>query len=219
MPSPLFPTENYTSITLEANGGEAVLLTSPVGQRIWIWDGRADGSALIEKARPLLGRWRKGVDLWIAPSTGAPGPGTLIADPRDLAPGATISLSGGLSLTRLYAGDGWALLLGYRKFSTLLPAALTPAAQAELAEGGSHETLNTTVLKCPGPDTRSWPTVALLEWASPQVTLWPEGTTYPPDVATTLGYLAAIRLATEAQPEVVTDGERVWVRQWARSPR
>jgi competence protein ComEC len=189
-------------------GSEAVLIVTPSGRDVWLWDGRGDGGALAASSRPLLARPNRGVDVAIGPASAGIWTGAQEVAPGQLAPGAEVRLDGAVALTRLPAADGW--LLSYGRFRTLLPPALGPEAQAELLAAGAD--LHTTVLKAPGPDTGAWPTAAFLAASAPQRIFWPEGTTYPPEVDARLAVSGADRTPVEAVIEVVSDGERIWLR-------
>ena len=116
-------------------------------------------------------------------------------------------LDNAVTLTRPPAADGW--MLSYGRFRTLLPATLKPEVQAELLAAGVD--LRSTVFKAPGPDTGAWPTAAFLAASAPQRILWPEGTTYPPEVDARLAASGADRTPVEAVIEIVSDGERIWI--------
>jgi competence protein ComEC len=192
--------------------GEAALIVTPAGRRAWVWDGRGDAVALASATQPLLTGWRAGVDVTIGPPiTATLGSGAQAVEPARLAPGAAIRLEDGVTLTRLASGAGWALRLRYGEFRGLLPATLRPDAQAVLLANGDD--LAVTLLKTAGPGAGAWPTAAFLSAAAPQTILWPQDTTYPPDVAEALAARGAIRVAPDATLEVITNGRRVWVRQ------
>ena len=76
-----------------------------------------------------------------------------------------------------------------------------------------------SLLKAPGPDTGAWPTPAFSAATTPQVVLWPEETTYPPDVAELLAGRHTQRVAAEVVFEVITDGERMWLAQRSSTGR
>lgn len=191
--------------------GEAALLMTPTGRRAWLWDGRGDGAALAAAARPLL-TGRRAVDLALGPAVADLWPGSRAVDPVELAAGTQLRLGDGVTLTTLAAGDAPAILISYKQFRTLLPAVLTPAGQAALLATGPPD-LQLTALFAPGPDTGAWPTADFLAATAPQVIFWPEETTYPPDVAELLAGRNATRLPPDAIVEVITDGERLWVRR------
>lgn len=198
-------------VVVPGANGEAALLVTPAGHRAWLWDGRGDGAALAAAARTLL-IGRRTVDLALGPEVADLWPGSRGLDPAGLAPGTQIRLGDGAALTRLDAGGVPALLLSYGRFRTLLPAAIPPAGQAALLATGPPD-LRLTALFAPGPETGAWPTAGFLAAAAPQVILWPEGTTYPPDVAELLTQRGATRVPSDAIIEVVTDGERLWLRR------
>ena len=184
-------------------GSEAALIVTPSGRDVWLWDGRGDGGALAATARSLLTRPSKGVDVAISPASTGIWPGAQEVAPEQLAPGAVVRLDDAVALTRLPAADGW--LLSYGRFRTLLPPVLEPAAQAELLAAGVD--LRSTVFKAPGPDTGAWPMAAFLAASAPQRILWPEGTTYPPEVDAWLAVSGADRTPVEAVIEIVSDGK------------
>jgi competence protein ComEC len=185
--------------------GEAALVVTPAGRRAWLWDGRGDGATLTAAARGVFIGWRKGVDAALGPW-----PGTQAIDPAQLASGAVIRLDENVTLTRVAAGEDWAFVLAYEEFRALLPATLQPGAQAALLAAGAD--LRVTLLKAPGPDTGTWPTAAFLDATAPQLILWPEGTTYPPDVVARLTARGAIRVPPDALLELITDGRQMWLR-------
>ncbi len=202
---------------IPGQGGEAALVTMPGGRTAWIWDGRGDGDALAAATRPLLQGWRPGVAAAIGPGAAGYWPDAREIDPAATPPGATVQLGDGVELLRLPAEEGW--LLRYRDFSTLLPSTIQPAAQAGLLREASGD-LHVTLLKAPGSGTAAWPTTPFLQALAPQMILWPQGTTYPPDVVEMLeqwGALRAQRVPDAAVVEALTDGERVWLRQWSLS--
>jgi hypothetical protein len=118
-----------------------------------------------------------------------------------------VLLDEGVALTRLPAADGWALTFG--QFRALLPATLKPEVQAAFIATGAD--LRATVLKAAGPGTGSWPTQPFLAASAPQMVIWPEETTYPPDVDALLTGRGAVRVPADAVVEVVSDGSRLWL--------
>ena len=188
-------------------GSEAALIVTPSGRAAWLWDGRGEGDALAAASRSLLAQPQKGVDVAIGPGSAEFWPDAQGVAPDQLAAGAVVRLDNAVTLTRLPAADGW--LLSYGLFRALLPATLSPGAQAELLAAGAD--LRTTVLKTPGPDTGAWPIPAFLAASAPQRILWPEGTTYPPEVDARLAASGADRTPVEAVIEVVSDGDRIWL--------
>lgn len=198
-------------IVVPGGDGEAALLITPAGHCAWLWDGRGDGVALAGMSRSLLAG-RRIVDLALGPDVTALWPGSRAVDPAELAPGTQIRLGDGVILTALAAGETPALLIAHGRFRALFPPAIMPAGQAALLTAGPPD-LRLTVLFAPGPDTGAWPTAEFLAATAPQVILWPEGTTYPPDVAELFTQRGAARVPTDAFVEVVTDGERLWLRR------
>ena len=196
---------------------EAALVITPGGRTIWLWDGGGDGAGLVAGTAPYLPGWGREVNLVLAPSTPAQEVGRQVVDPSVLAAGSTLKLEEGVRLVRLDAGDEWALSLAYGEFRMLLPSTLPVEAQATLIAGGAD--LGATLLKAPGPDMGAWPTTAFLQATAPQLVLWPEETTYPPDVAAALVTVGARRVPADGRIEVVTDGRRVWLKQWSDSGR
>ncbi len=189
---------------LAAGDAEAALIITPGGQRVWVWDGRGDGTELAR----LAGRR---IDVAVGADAAALWPDARPVTSVDLPPGGLVNLADGVTLTRLNAGDAWVLRLTYREFSTLLPAGLTQDAQDALAQQHSPIELRATVLMTSGASTGAWPGVEFLSVAAPQTILWPDGTTYPPDVDAWLGAHGAVRVPGEGVVEVLTDGTRYWV--------
>ena len=185
------------------------MIVTPGGHRAWLWDGRGDGAALSAATRPVLLGWKPGMDAAIGPGAAGLWPEALAVDPGQLAHGTAVRLDEGVALTRLPAEDGW--VLSYGQFRSILPATLRPETQSALL--GSGADLAATFLKAPGPDTGAWPTRPFLAAAAPQLIVWPEDTTYPPDVAESLAARGAIRVPAETLIEVISDGQRVWLRQ------
>jgi hypothetical protein len=201
------PDGNLHIFFVPGAGSEAALIVTPNGRSAWLWDGRGDEDALAATTRSLLARPNRGVDVACGPGAAEIWPGAQGVAPDQLAPGAVVRLDNAVTLTRLPAADGW--LLSYGQFRALLPAALSPEAQAELLAAGAD--LRTTVLKTPGPDTGAWPIPAFLVASAPQRIFWPEGTTYPPEVDARLAASGADRTPVEAVIEIVSDGERIWL--------
>ncbi len=187
-------------------GSEAVLIVTPGGHSAWLWDGRGDGAALVSTTRSLLAGSQRGVDVAVGPSTAELWPGAEVVTSAQLAPEAVVRLDDEVMLTRLAAKDGW--MLSYSQFRTLLPPTLVAEAQAELLAAGAD--VRTTVFKAPVPDTGVWPTAAFLIVLAPQRILWPQDTTYPPEVDGLLAANGAVRVPVDAVVEVVTDGDRLW---------
>lgn len=209
---------------LPGEGGEAATITLPSGRQAWVWDGQGDGEALAARARAQAAGPPAVV---IAPSPAVdpasePGlaqtvwPGARVIDPAELPRGGVIQLGDGVTLTRLDAGDSWALLLGYGQFRVLLPATLGPEAQQALLASSSDHRL--TVLKAPGAGTGAWPTCAFLSAAAPQRILWPDDTTYPPEVEAALIAGGAERIPGGAALEITTDGTRLWLARRSMTP-
>jgi len=195
---------------IPAADGEAALVTTPGGRQAWIWDGQGDGEALAAATRAALHGWSPGVDVAIGPDAGKLWPGARVLEPGRTPAGTVVRLGDGVELVRLPAGDGWLLRAG--EFTTLLPPALRPEAQAALLKT-APESLPVTLLKAPGAGAGAWPTAAFLDAARPQIILWPLDTTYPPDVAEWLTAHAASRVAEDARVEVTVAGGKMWVEQ------
>jgi len=196
---------------LHGDGGEAALVVTPSGRRVWVWDGQGEGGTLAVAARPLLKGWGRDVAVALCPGGTNCWPGAQVVDPWRLEPGAAVRLDAAVTLTRLDAGEQWALKLTCGEFSTLLPATLKPEGQDALLTAGDD--LHVTLLKAPGPDTGTWPTPAFLAATAPQAIFWPQETTYPPNVAALLTERGALRVPADAVVEVITDGARMWFRQ------
>ncbi len=209
----LAPDGKLHLVFIPGQDGEATLVATPDGRTAWVWDGHGDGAELAAATRAFLPGWHGGMSAAIGTGAAQYWPDAKEVDPAATPPGATTRLGAGVELLRLPAEEGW--LLRYRDFSTLLPSTIRPAAQdALLREGGD---LRVTLLRAPGPHTAAWPTAPFLRALAPQMILWPQGTTYPPDVAEALERLAARRVPEDAAVEVVTDGKQVWLRQWSLS--
>jgi hypothetical protein len=134
-------------------------------------------------------------------------------DPNLLAPGTVIKTGDGVTLTRLDGGEGWALELRYGEFRTLLPTVLSQESQAVLL-GTTDNELRSSLLKTPGSSSRAWPSSEFLSAAMPQLILWPEEAAYPPGVEGWLTGHGAFRVPADSAVEVITDGERMWLRQY-----
>lgn len=200
---------------LPPDGSESALLTLPDGTRLLIADLASEQS---EKKAPLPTRR---VELIIAPAAlQAPDPKTRQSggrrlDPTQLAPHTTLRLSGGVTLERLGDAEHWALVVRYGAFRTILPATLDLPTQDALVDQG--DLTGTTLLKLPGGGTGAWPNERFLNAATPQVLLWPLGTTYPPSVASRLTGRAQ-RIPDDATIEIITDGKQFRLRQLTSSP-
>jgi ComEC/Rec2-related protein len=197
---------------------EAVLIETPAGQRVWV--SRSGTSEEPARATRVFSPGRT-VDVAIGEDAGELWPGAQVISGAQLPAGASLRLTDGVTLTRLACGAAPVLLLAYRDFRTLLPAALTTGEQECLIRTYRPDELRLTILKAPQPGTHAWPVASLIEDASPQLVLWPEGTTYPPATDDALGQHSVLRVPDEAAVEVVTDGERLWVQRsaWALSAR
>ncbi len=193
--------------------GEAALVVMPDGTQAWLWDGRGDGEALADAAQPLLRRPGRGVDAAIGPPGASRWPAAQTIDPARLTAGARIQLAEDVTLARLWSDAQAVLALEYGQFRVVLPATLSVDAQASLLARDAD--VHVTLLKAPGPNTGAWPTAEFLAAAAPQLLLWPQETTYPPDVAALLAARGALRVAPDAILEVITDGERLWLQQRA----
>lgn len=205
---------------LPGPGGEAALISTPTGRRLFLWDGKGDGDALARATTRVLGGLRPSVDVVIGRAGARLWPSAQIIDPLAPLPGPAMGLDSGITLTPLVAAPGpapgrsdWSVMLAYGNYRTILPSTLGPEAQAGLLSLG--QPLNITVVKAGGPGTGAWPSIALLEATDPQLIIWPEGTTYPPDVAAWLAVHRVARVPADATVEVVSDGERLWLKQWS----
>ncbi len=195
---------------------EAVLITAPGGRSAWLWDGRGDGEALMRRtlaAHAMAGK--PGVVL--ADCEANPWQEGPCVDPAGLPAAASVALAPEVLLQRMDTGAAPALLLTYGQFRTLLPATLAPGAQAAVQD----QVHGLSVLKAAGPRTGAWPPVSLLAAAEPQLVLWPQETTYPPEVSEYLAtQVAAARVEADGIVEVVSDGAQFWVvRRSAVGPR
>ncbi len=190
--------------------GEAVLLTTPSGRRIWLWDGRGDGAALAAAARRQMGGGRPGVVLAFGPDVRAYWPAAQAVEPAQMSAGSRVRLDQGVELAQLTTRPAW--LVRYGRFRTIVPATLSPETQDELARSAAAD-LALTVLKAPGVGTGTWPTTTFLDVVSPQVVLWPEDVTYPSDVTAWLSDRRAARIPSDGVVEVITDGTWLWLRR------
>ena len=94
-------------------GNEAVLIVTPRGRNVWLWDGRGDGGALATSSWPLLAQPSKGVDVAIGPGAAALWPGAQEVIAEQLLPEAVVRLDDAVTLTRPPAADGWVLSYGH----------------------------------------------------------------------------------------------------------
>ncbi len=201
---------------LLAPGGEAALIVTPSGRQLFAWDGKGDREALARAANRSLGGLRPSVDLVIGRAGASLYPAAQVIDPAAARPGTPLALEGELSLSLLSAGPGdagWSVALAYGSYRTILPSTLGPDTQAGLLSAG--QPLNVTLLKAAGPGSGAWPSLELLRAADPQLIVWPEGTTYPPEVTAWLAARPLARVPAEATVEVVSDGRHLWLRQWS----
>jgi len=189
---------------------EAVLIETPAGQRVWLGRGEND-EALASAARTLSGGRR--MDVAIGDEADALWPDVQVISDMQFPVGASLRLADGVTLTRLDCGEEPILLLAYRDFRALLPVTLTLEEQECLVRAYHPDELRLTLLKTPQPGTGAWPLADLVTAASPQLVIWPEGTTYPPDVDEALARYSALRVPDGAAVEVITDGARMWVEQ------
>jgi hypothetical protein len=102
--------------------------------------------------------------------------------------------------------------LHYGQFRTLLPPNLSQESQAALL-AGAGEGLHASLLKAPGTSDHAWPTLEFLTAVAPQLTLWTEDAAYAPGVEAWLVEHDALRIPVNAEVEVITDGERMWLAQ------
>ena len=206
----LLPDGRLRLAFIPGQGGEAALVTTPGGRAAWLWDGRGDGAALAAATRPLLRGWQPGIDVVIGPGAAREWPAAREISPTLTTPGATVRLGDGVDLERL--PGAW--LLRYGGFTALLPSSLRPDDQVVIARSAFAPHL--MLLKTPGAGTNAWPIAPFLRATAPQIILWPEDTSYPPDVDALLTQMGAARVPDDAAIEVTTDGQRTWLRM--RSP-
>jgi hypothetical protein len=138
-------------------------------------------------------------------------------DTADMAAGQAPQPDARVRLVRLGSGPVWTLELQYDRFRTYLPGLPGPDEQAQLAAPGTGGPL--TLLKAPAAGTGAWPTPEFLAATRPQLILWPQETTYPPAAVAALEAQGALRVEPDSTVEAVTDGTRLWLRQWAGSGR
>jgi len=203
---------------------EAVQITAPDGRSAWLWDGRGDGATLMRKTPGATARAGRpdmvlapcealGTGAALAPSATQLWPGAPCVNPAGLEAGAVVALTSEVRLERIDAGAEPALLLSYGQFRTLLPATL--GTEAQIAAQDQAGPLS--VLKGAGPHTGAWPCLRLLAATEPQLVLWPQETTYPPEVSEHLAReVATVRVEADGLVEVVSDGATFRVVQ--RSP-
>jgi len=213
---------------IPGDDAEAVLITAPDGRSAWLWDGRGDGEALMQRT-PGARRSAGQPDVVLAPceapkasaaqrvSAAQLWPETRCIDPAGLEAGEVVALTREVRLKRINAGAEPALLLSYGQFRTLLPATLGTEAQTEVQDQASP----LSVLKVAGPHTGAWPSLSFLTATKPQLVLWPQETTYPPEVSEYLAReVATARVEADGLVEVVSDGATFrLVRRSASGPR
>jgi hypothetical protein len=210
----LLPDERLHLTFIPGEGSEAVLVTTPGGRSVWIWDGQGDGAALAAEVPPALLNGPARVSIIFGPDMDGVWPGAHVLAPGETPPGTVVRLGRAVQLERLAAFDGWRLRYG--EFSTLLPATLRGEAQIE-PRAAPAANLGVTLLKTPNAGTGAWPTLALLEATTPQVILWPLGTTYPPDVVEWLSGRHAARVPEDSIVEVVSDGKHIWLQHRSKT--
>jgi hypothetical protein len=198
--------------------GETALVVTPGGRHLWVGEFRPEGFRLSAGAgqgeKGLIPREREVV---ISPgAAGVTEAGTQVIDPSLLAPGTVIKAGDKVMLTRLDAGEGWAVGLRYGEFRTLLPSRLSQESQEALLHTAGNE-LYASLLKTPEQSSRAWPSLEFLAAAAPQLILWPEQAAYPPGVEAWMAEHGALRVPADAEVEVVTDGEQMWLRQHSGS--
>jgi competence protein ComEC len=192
---------------------EAALVVTPGGGRLWIGGFPASDQWPTAALQPGPNGKPQLPEVVISPGTsGSTETGIPALDPARLAPGTVIRTGDGVTLTRLDAGEGWALALRYGAFRALLPPTLSQDSQAALLVT-SPNALYATLLKAPGLESGAWPAPGFLTAAAPQVILWPEDAAYPPAVEAWLTEHGAVRIPASALVEVVTDGEQMWLQQ------
>jgi hypothetical protein len=195
---------------IPGEAGEALLITTPGGRRAWVWDGQGDGAALAAATRAELSAGRSAMSLVVGPGAGDHWPGARALEPERIPPGTVARLDGAVELIRLPAGDGW--LLRYGRFCTLVPTTIYPETQAELLRA-LPDGLPITLLKAPGAGTGVWPRGDFLATLSPQVILWPDDTTYPPNTVAWLNQRRATRIPGDGVVEALSDGDRMWLQR------
>lgn len=128
----------------------------------------------------------------------SPGHPALQADAR-------LTLDEGVTLTQLAnAGDDALLfLLRYKDFTTLLPFENSQETQNGLL---TSLPAGLTLLPAPFAGTGAWPHPDLLAHLRPEVTLLPQGATYPPSVLAELNEKATATIPSDAATEITTDG-------------
>ena len=116
-----------------------------------------------------------------------------------------LNLDTGVTLTLLSTpSDSLLFLLRYGDFTTLVPFEISQETQTELAP---KLPVGLTLLPAPYPGTGAWPHPDLLAHLRPQVTLVPEGVTYPQSVQQALAASTAVAsIPNAAAIDIATDG-------------
>jgi competence protein ComEC len=208
------------------NDPEAALLALPGGRTVYLQGtfgavelataASSPASTRIDAAPVASGMLPAGVrtpDVVIGQAMPAAWGALPLIDPARLAPGQVLQLDRDVQLRRLATTAEPACLLSYGGFTLLWPPALAQDTQAALAAAPPVSRL--TLVKLPGPGTGTWPVPGLIDVLAPQVTLWPEDTTYPPEVVAHLAGRPVVSLPAGSTGEVITDGQSFWLRQWS----
>jgi competence protein ComEC len=190
------------------------LVVTPGGRRLWVGDPIPERvRAPVQADQAGLGPYTQLPEVVIsagAAEVAEAGVGAI--DPTQLPSGTAIKAGDGVTLTRFDAGEGWALGLRYGEFRTLLPPSLSQESQAALL-GKAGEELYPSLLKAPGASGRDWLSLEFLTAAAPQLILWPDDAPCAPGVEAWLAEHGALRIPADAEVEVITDGEQMWLTQ------
>jgi len=223
-------------------GPDPTTLLAHVGEQMPFWDRSLDLVILTHPDAdhltglvPVLERYRVGQVFDVGHPSDAPSytrwqellteKGVPVLDSRA---GTRVTLSGGVTLTVLHPGpvlmagteadsnnNSIVTRLVWGQVSVLLPGDIEAEAERQLIRSG--RTLASTVLKAPhhGSDTSS--TLAFLEAVNPQLVIISVGQDnrlgHPaPEVLARLAAYAVIRTDERGSVEVITDGQRLWVK-------
>ncbi|HHB91092.1 MAG TPA: ComEC family competence protein [Anaerolineae bacterium] len=195
-------------------------LTTPSGRRVLLVDDAVGEAPLAAILRTLPGGGS--VDLLILenraemPEVRAR---AVFTPETPLGPGTVIRLEKDVSLVLLDAPPAEPRLyrLRFGQFTTLLPLTNSQATQARWLARGLLTPV--TLLVTPWPGTGAWPHPDLLVALQPQTILQPQGTTYPPGVQRRFEtYPGLVRIPNDAMVEIITDGQRVELRQQPYPP-
>ncbi len=127
----------------------------------------------------------------------------------DLAAGMVINLDNGVALSLLHApqsqSDSLLFLLRYHDFTTLLPFEDSQDSQLAILDQLPD---SLTLLPAPYPGTGVWPHPELLNRLRPQMTLVPEGTTYPPSLHAMMAESYTLsHIPNDVVVDIRTDGQ------------